>query len=257
MSVISQPESITNSVNLESKENISKLKSSRRVYIGNLTKCINRVTLLTDDMSNYDEVSLLCNKMEFAVFRIKDLAEKYCDIVSEEEIDKAKQLCNEQELRIQEVVSIYKSFLENMDKVKYHASPIEKFFESDQFWHNKHTKLLKSKDSGSSKSSSKRTSSSSTSSKTSVKSKEKLLKLRHNTTKTKSFVEQAKEQAKRKLDLIRKRQALQEAETLNTLVKAKQQLKVAQMLETLIHDNTNHINNDSLKPFTVVNHAWK
>ena len=104
MSVISQPESITNSVNLESKENISKLKSSRRVYIGNLTKCINRVTLLTDDMSNYDEVCLLCNKMEFAVFRIKNLAEKYCDLVSEEEIDKAKQLCNEQELRAQEVV---------------------------------------------------------------------------------------------------------------------------------------------------------
>ena len=55
-------------------------------------------------MSNYDEVCLLCNKMEFAVFRIKNLAEKYCDLVSEEEIDKAKQLCNEQELRAQEVV---------------------------------------------------------------------------------------------------------------------------------------------------------
>ena len=55
MTLISQPESITNSVNPDLKENISKLKSSRRGYIGNLTKCINRVTLLTDDMSNYDE----------------------------------------------------------------------------------------------------------------------------------------------------------------------------------------------------------
>ena len=73
MSVISQPESITNSVNLDSKENISKLKSSRSAYIGNLIKCINRVTLLTDDISNYDEVCLLCNKIEFAVFKIKDL----------------------------------------------------------------------------------------------------------------------------------------------------------------------------------------
>ena len=146
-----------------------------------------------------------------------------------------------------------------MDKVKYQASLIEKNFESDQFWHNEHTKLLKSKGSGSSKGSSKRTSSSSVSSKTSVKSKENLLKLRHNTTKTKSFVEQAKEQAKRKLDLIRKRQELQEAEILNTLIEAKQRLKVVQMLETLIHDDTNHINNDSVKPkpFTVVNHAWK
>ena len=76
MSAISQSESITNSVNPDSKENISELKSSRRGYIGNLTKCINCVTLLTDDMSNYDEVCLLCNKIEFGVFKIKDLTEK-------------------------------------------------------------------------------------------------------------------------------------------------------------------------------------
>ena len=56
MSVTSQPESITKSVNPDSKENIRKLKSSRTGYIGNLTECINRVTLLTDDLSKYDEV---------------------------------------------------------------------------------------------------------------------------------------------------------------------------------------------------------
>ena len=93
-----------------------------------MTKCVNGVILLTDDMSNYDEVCLLCNKMEFAVFRIKDLAEKYCELVSEEEIDKAKQLCNEQELRVQEVLSFFTSFLESMGKVKSEASAIEKLF---------------------------------------------------------------------------------------------------------------------------------
>ena len=72
MSVTSQLESLTLSVNPDSKRNISKLKSSRRGYIENLTKCINRVTLLTDNMSKYDEVYLLCNKIEFAVFKIKD-----------------------------------------------------------------------------------------------------------------------------------------------------------------------------------------
>ena len=80
MSVTNQPESITKSVNPDSKENISKLKSSRRGYIWNLTKCINRVTLLIDDL------------------------------VSEKETDKAKQLCNEQELCAQ------KAFLGNMVK---------------------------------------------------------------------------------------------------------------------------------------------
>ena len=74
MSVTNQPESITKSVNPDSKENISELKSSRRGYIGNLTKCINRT-------SKYDEVCFLCNKIEFAVFKIKVLTEKYCDHV--------------------------------------------------------------------------------------------------------------------------------------------------------------------------------
>ena len=50
MSVISLPESNTNSVNPDSEENSSQLKSSRRGYIENLTKCINRVTLLIDDI---------------------------------------------------------------------------------------------------------------------------------------------------------------------------------------------------------------
>ena len=59
-------------------------------------------------MSNNDEICLLCNKIEFAVFKIKDLTEKYCDLVSEEEIDEAKQLCNEQDLRAQEVLSFCK-----------------------------------------------------------------------------------------------------------------------------------------------------
>ena len=115
--------------------------------------------------------------------------------------------------------------MDKASQVKPEANAIEKFFESDQFWHNEHTKLLKSKGSGSSQSSSNGTSSSSTSSKASVKSKENLLKLRHDTTKAKLFVAQSEEQANRKLDLIQKRQKLEEAETLNTLVEAKEQLK--------------------------------
>ena len=128
-------------------------------------------------MSNYDEVCLLCNKIEFAAFKIKDLTEKYFDLVSKEEITKAKQLCNEQELHAQKTLTLCKSFSENMDKaprVKSQGSAIENVFESEQFWHNKHTKLLKSKSPGSFKSSSKRTCSSSASSKASVKSKENL-----------------------------------------------------------------------------------
>ena len=40
-------------------ENISKLKASRSGFIGNLTKCINRVLILIDTIQNYDEVSIM------------------------------------------------------------------------------------------------------------------------------------------------------------------------------------------------------
>ena len=76
------------------------LKSSRKGYIGKLTKDINCVTLQADDMSNYDEVCLLCNKIEFAVFKIKNIIEKYYDLVPEKEIIKGKHLCNEQQLHV-------------------------------------------------------------------------------------------------------------------------------------------------------------
>ena len=138
--------------------------------------------------------------------------------------------------------------MDKASQVKSEVKVIENFFESDQFWHNEDTKLLKSKGSGNQKSSPKRTSSSSASSKASIKPRESLLKLCHNTTKAKLFVELAEEQAKKKLDLIRKRQKLEKAETLNTLVEAKDQLKVAQILEVLIRDDTALINNDSVKP---------
>lgn len=51
----------------------------------------------------------------------------------------------------QETLTFSKLFLENMDKAcqfKSKASAINFVFESEQFWHNEHTKLLKSKSSG-------------------------------------------------------------------------------------------------------------
>ena len=91
-------------------ENINKLKASRSGFISNLTKCINRVLILTDNIQNYDEVSLLCNKTEFAVFNIKNIAERYCTLVSEEEIVKARQLVTEQELHAQESLNFLNHF---------------------------------------------------------------------------------------------------------------------------------------------------
>ena len=52
--------------------------------MGNLTKCINRVSILFENIQNYDEVPLLCNTIELAVFNIKIITERYCALVSEE-----------------------------------------------------------------------------------------------------------------------------------------------------------------------------
>ena len=79
---------------------------------------------------------LLCNKIEFAVFNIKNITEKYCALVSEEEIVKARQLETEQELRAQETLNFCKSFLENIDNAslaKSQSSAFDQFFETPKF----------------------------------------------------------------------------------------------------------------------------
>ena len=117
-------------------ENTSKLKASRSGFIGNLKKCINRVLILIDNIQNYDEVSLLCNKIEFAIFNIKNITERYCALVSEEEIVKARQLVITQELSAQETLNFCKSFLENIDNAslaKSKNSALDQFFETPKF----------------------------------------------------------------------------------------------------------------------------
>ena len=91
------------------------MKASKSGFIGNLTKCINRISILTDNIQSYHEVCLLCNKIEFAVFIIKNNTENYYALVSVEEIVKARQSIKEQELRAQETLNLCKPFLENID----------------------------------------------------------------------------------------------------------------------------------------------
>ena len=76
MSEISKPKSKP-VLSKQPVENISKLKASRSGFIGNLTKGINRVLILTDNIQNCDEVSVLCIKIDFAVFNIKNNTERY------------------------------------------------------------------------------------------------------------------------------------------------------------------------------------
>ena len=189
-------------------ENISKLKTSRSGFIGNLTKRINRVLILMDNIQNYDEVSLLCNKIEFVVFNIKNITERYCALVSEEEIVKARQLVTEQELRAQETLNFCKSFLENIDNAFLANHKIvfwTNFFKTPKF-NVKKSKETLPEGSVRSKYSSKSSKASSSSSNTLVKFNESLFKLRQDTEKAKIFADQIEEQAKRKLEVIKRGQ---------------------------------------------------
>ena len=113
------------------------MKPSRSWFIGNLTKCINRISILTENIQNYDEVCLLCNKIEFAVFIIKNITEKYCALVSVEEIVKARQLIKEQKPRAQDMLDLCKLFLENIDNAslaKSQNSARDQFFETPKLY---------------------------------------------------------------------------------------------------------------------------
>ena len=85
-------------------------------------------------MNSYNGVCQLCNKTELVIFKIKNLIGKYSNLGTEEEITKAKQLCNKQELCAQKKLTFWKLFLENTDKAskaKSEASAIEKNVESN------------------------------------------------------------------------------------------------------------------------------
>ena len=179
-------------------------------------------------------MSLLCNETEFAVFNIKNITERYCALVSEEEIVKARQLVIRQELSAQETLNFCKSFLENIDNAslaKSKNSALDQFFETPKF-NVKNSKKTLTEDFVRSKYSSKSSKSSSNSSNTSVKSNKSLSK----TEKAKIFGDQTEKKAKRKLELIKRRQKLEEAETLNAVAEANERLKVAQMLEKSMED---------------------
>ena len=53
------------------------LKQSRKGYIGNLTKCINRKINLLEIPHNKREVALMKEKLEFAVFKLERITDEY------------------------------------------------------------------------------------------------------------------------------------------------------------------------------------
>ena len=107
-----------------------------------------------------------------------------------------------------------------------------------------------------SKYSSKNFKASSSSCNTSMKCNESLFKLRQDIDKAKIFADHIEEQAKRKLELIKRRQELEEAETKTAVAEAKERLMVAQVLDTLMEDTVSK-HSLSVKSESIPNHHFR
>ena len=60
-----------------------RLKQSRKGYIGNLAKCINRAINLLEIPHNTKEVALMKEKLGFAVFKLEHITHEYSQYVTE------------------------------------------------------------------------------------------------------------------------------------------------------------------------------
>ena len=149
----------------------------------------------------------------------------------------------EQEIRVQETLNLCKLFLENIDNASLAKSENSAM---NQKFNVKNSKKTLPESSVRSKYSSKSSKPSSSSTNTSVKSNESLFKLLQDTERAKMFANQIEKQAKRKLELIKRGQGIEEAETLNAVVEDKEKYNTTAINEP---QTTNSIS-QNLRPST-------
>ena len=82
-----------------------RLKQSRKGYIGNLTKYINRAINLLEIPHNTRDVALMKEKLEFAVFKLGRIANEYSQYVTLQEQAAAHHLHREHKTRADIVIT--------------------------------------------------------------------------------------------------------------------------------------------------------
>ena len=217
----------------DAADEIYKLKQSRKGYFGNLTKLINRTSLLLTIPGNHDEVSYLIEKIEFALFKINKITNEYCQLVGDTEKANAKLIANEKEEHVNAILLECKTYLETVDvvsQVKSNLSGIQRLFKEDAPPHKDKESLRKQNNAD----------------RLSIKSRDTLSSrhsLPNNSLEAKLRAEQTRATAQRKLALSRKRQELTEAEIMLEVEEANGEFKIAKMLEVLDLENKNDIQN--------------
>ena len=98
-----------------------RLKRSRKSCIGNLTTCINRAINLLEIPHDTREVALMKEKLEFAVFKLERITDKYSQYVTLEEQVAAHHLYTEHKFRADIVLD---DFVNNSSYYSKESKPI-------------------------------------------------------------------------------------------------------------------------------------
>ena len=185
-----------------SDEMLKALKQRRKGFLSNLTKTINRAEMLITTESDINEIAVLKENVEFALFKLQKNLEDICLRALGSEVLKAQQLFNENNERANKTINKCERIISQLDDDKQSEITTYAF---EQLFQSRLSKG--SKYSGSS---SKHSSDSSTS------EKEKILAV------------QKENRAKRNLELLKMKQKLEEAEATEQIIRAKEQRELAE-----------------------------
>ena len=93
-------------------ELVNNLLLSRKAYIGSLTKRINKMTLLVSDENNKNSVIDENKKLDVTVSHLRRITSELRELYTEEtRVNKALEICTEQEFRVIQIRKSINSFL--------------------------------------------------------------------------------------------------------------------------------------------------
>ena len=82
-------------------EQLNKLLLSRKAHIGTLTKRINKITSLLNNLNNKEALETENSKLDYTINEIQKITSKYCSMQTDEiKINRAREISTEQEFRV-------------------------------------------------------------------------------------------------------------------------------------------------------------
>ena len=91
---------------------LSKIAQSRKGYLANLTRCINRAVDLLEKPNNLPNIALISEKLEFALIKLERVTDKYCKYASSNQQSQAKILLLENKNRGEIAIKQCKQYLD-------------------------------------------------------------------------------------------------------------------------------------------------